>query len=58
MIGIDISMPTTCRECQFNDGEDLCYIDGTYAITDMKIKTSWCPLIDIDKGTIKKYTKV
>ena len=49
MIGIDISMPTICSECQFNDGEDLCYIDGTYAIIDMQTKPSWCPLIDLDK---------
>ena len=47
MIGIDMNMPKNCLECPFNDKEDLCYIDGTYAISDLKVKPHWCPLIDM-----------
>lgn len=50
MIGINMSMPDNCYKCPFNDREDLCYIDGTYAIADLMTKPHWCPLIEIKEG--------
>ena len=44
--------PDRCRDCEHFDGEDLCYLDGHYAISDEQIdeeKPYWCPL---DKQTV------
>lgn len=55
MICIDMEMPQSCNECRFFDGEDLCYADGKYAISDEQIKRKpgWCPLIPIENEEVK-----
>lgn len=46
MIVIDMDMPKSCEKCKFFDGEDMCYVDGTYAINPSRIsvRPSWCPI--------------
>ena len=55
MVYIDMEMPQSCEECRFFDGEDLCYADGKYAISDEQIKRKpgWCPLIPIENEEVK-----
>jgi len=51
MIVIDMDMPKSCEKCKFFDGEDMCYVDGTYALNPSRIsvRSSWCPIkCDID----------
>ena len=46
MIIIDMDMPQSCEKCEFFDGEDMCCIDGTYALNPSRIsvRPSWCPI--------------
>ena len=46
MIVIDMDMPKSCEKCEFFDGEDMCYVDGTYALNPSRIsdRPSWCPI--------------
>lgn len=46
MIVIDMDMPQSCEKCGFFDGEDMCCIDGTYALNPSRISVcpSWCPI--------------
>ena len=46
MIVIDMDMPKSCEKCKFFDGEDMCYVDGTYALNPSRIsvRPSWCPI--------------
>ena len=60
MIVIDMDMPKSCEKCEFFDGEDMCYIDGTYALNPSRIsvRPSWCPIkCDIEdiKPEITEY---
>ena len=60
MIVIDMDMPKSCEKCEFFDGEDMCYIDGTYALNPSRIsvRPSWCPIkCDIEdiKAEITEY---
>ena len=46
MIVIDMDMPKTCDECAFFDGEDMCYADGTFALSQSAFENrpKWCPI--------------
>ena len=46
MIVIDMDMPKTCDECVFFDGEDMCYADGTFALSQSAFENrpTWCPI--------------
>lgn len=59
MIVIDMDMSKNCRECAFFDGEDMCYADGTFALSQSAFKNrpKWCPIkCDIEdiKAEVKK----
>ena len=46
MIVIDMDMPKSCDECAFFDGEDMCYADGTFALSQSAFENrpKWCPI--------------
>lgn len=46
MIVIDMDMPKSCEECVFFDGEDMCYADGTFALSQSAFENrpKWCPI--------------
>lgn len=46
MIVIDMDMPKSCEECRFFDGEDMCYADGTFALSQSAFENrpTWCPI--------------
>ena len=46
MIVVDIDMPKSCDECTFFDGEDMCYADGTFALSQSAFENrpKWCPI--------------
>ena len=51
MIQIDMEMPKSCYECPLFE-DDVCYLDGKYAISVMQAETkpSWCPLEEPKTG--------
>ena len=60
MIVIDMDMPKSCDECVFFDGEDMCYADGTFALSQSAFENrpTWCPIkCDIEdiKADISEY---
>lgn len=51
MVILDMKYPKNCAECDLCYKDDLCNVDGTYAIGDIYSKPSWCPI----KGEIPDH---
>jgi rubredoxin len=47
MLAIEMEMPERCIDCQLNQGDMKCVVNGNTTFDDI-MRPRWCPLHEID----------